>query len=146
MLLSSLRSLKGEYIGRLVDQEAGHNPNATEYRLWIDSQTEEEILKGLKNIKPLSEYDSLSDSSYARAEEDYLVGINFSRALSIKYGQMLNAANGTYAKGKMKPIAVGRVMSCVLGMIVDRERQIRSTDIIPFYKLSAQPQGNDLIL
>ena len=113
---------EGEYIQRLVRQLAGHNPNAQEFRVWIDSQTKEEILNGIKNAKPLSAYDSLSDSAYARAIEDYGIGINFSRALSIKYSDMVSNAAGT----KRTPIAVGRVMSCVLGMVVRREREIRN--------------------
>lgn len=125
---------EGEYIQRLVRQMAGHNPNAKEYRVWIDSQTKEEILNGIRNAHELSYYDSLSDSAYARAKEDYLVGINFSRALSIKYGNKINEASGST---KYKAIAVGRVMTCVLGMIVERERQIRNAEIIPFYGISA---------
>lgn len=125
---------EGEYIQRLVRQEAGHNKNASEFRVWIDSQTKEEIINGIKNAKPLSAYDNLSDAGYARAIEDYLVGINFSRALSIKYSGLLsNAVND----GKYHAIAVGRVMSCVLGMIVERERLIRNTTVIPFYGISA---------
>ncbi len=128
---------EGEYIQRLIFQEAGCNPNAAMYRVWIDSQTKEEILNGIKNAKPLSDYDRLAASAYARAKEDYLVGMNFSRGLSVKYGTLLNNANGTNEKGKYKPVAVGRVMSCVLGMIVERERQIRNATIIPFYKLQS---------
>ena len=124
---------EGEYIQRLVRQMAGHNKDAEEYRVWIDSQTKEEILNGIKNAKPLSAYDDLSDSAYARAIEDYLVGINFSRALSLKYAQILSNAAG----GKYRPIQVGRVMSCVLGMVVERERLIRSTQVIPFYSIKA---------
>lgn len=130
---------EGEYIQRLVRQVAGHNPNAKEYRVWIDSQTKEEILNGIRNAHELSYYDSLSDSAYARAKEDYLVGINFTRALSIKYGNKINEASGSE---KHKAIAVGRVMTCVLGMIVERERQIRNAEIIPFYGISASlPDG-----
>lgn len=125
---------EGEYIQRLVREKAGHNPSAQEFRVWIDSQTEEEIKKGIREAKPLSAYDSLSDSGYARAIEDYLVGMNFSRALSIKYGRLVNAAINA---GKYRPVAVGRVMSCVLGMIVQREREIRSADIFPFYGIKA---------
>ncbi len=125
---------EGEYIQRLVRQLAGHNPNAEEYRVWIDSQTKEEILKGIRTAHELSYYDSLSDSAYARAIEDWLVGMNFSRALSIKYARMISAAAGLQ---KAEPIRVGRVMSCVLGMIVERERLIRTTDTIPFYGIKA---------
>lgn len=124
---------EGEYIQRLVREKAGHNVNAVEKRLWIDSQTREEILNGLKNAKPLSFYDSLSDSAYARAIEDYLVGMNFSRELSLKYARLISNAAGE----KYVPIAVGRVMSCVLGMIVGREREIRSAKVFPFYGLKA---------
>ena len=124
---------EGEYIQRLVRQEAGHNPNAKEYRVWIDSQTEEEIKNGIKNAHELAYYDSLSDSAYARAIEDYLVGINFSRTLSIKYSNMITSAIGA----DHKPIAVGRVMSCVLGMVVRREREIRDFTIIPFFGIKA---------
>ncbi len=136
---------EGEYIARLVRAYGGHNEAAKEYRVWIDSQTKEEILRGIRDAKPLSHYDNLCDSGYARAIEDYLVGINFSRGLSILYGSMLNNANGTNVKGKYKPIAVGRVMSCVLGMIVERERQIRNATIVPFYKLTAD-LGHDVTL
>lgn len=120
---------EGEYIQRLVRQMAGHNASAKEFRVWIDSQTKEEILNGIKNAHELAYYDKLSDSAYARAIEDYLVGIDFSRVLSIKYANMISNAAG----GKYMPIAVGRVMSCVLGMIVERERLIRSTAVIPYY-------------
>lgn len=125
---------EGEYIQRLVRQVAGHNPSAEEYRVWIDSQTRDEILKGIRTAHELSYYDALSDSAYARAIEDYLVGINFSRALSLKYGNLMARA----VDNKYRAIAVGRVMSCVLGMIVARERQIRSTSIIPFYGIKAK--------
>ena len=128
---------EGEYIQRLAMQESGWNKSADLRRVWIDSQTKEEILRGIKEAKPMSDYDDLSDSAYARAKEDWLVGMNFSRGLSIMYGRMLNNANGTTGKGQYKPIAVGRVMSCVLGMIVERERQIRNTEIVPFYKINA---------
>ena len=124
---------EGEYIQRLVRAMAGHNQNAAEYRVWIDSQTREEILNGIQNAHELSYYDSLNDSAYARAIEDYLIGINFSRALSLKYGNLLAKATGK----DHAVIAVGRVMSCVLGMIVERERQIRSTVVVPFYGIKA---------
>jgi DNA topoisomerase-3 len=125
---------EGEYIQRLVRQLGGHNESAEEFRVWIDSQTREEILNGIKNAKHLSEYDNLSDSGYARAIEDYLVGLNFSRGLSIKYGRIVSNAIGD---GKYHAIAVGRVMSCVLGMVVERERLIRNTAIIPFWGIQA---------
>lgn len=124
---------EGEYIARLVRQMAGHNPKAEEKRVWIDSQTDAEILRGIKTAKPLSEYDNLSDSAYARAIEDYLVGINFSRAYSLKYSNLLSNAIGQ----KHVAIAVGRVMTCVLGMIVSRERAIRDTVTFPFYGIKA---------
>ena len=124
---------EGEYIQRLIRETAGHNPNAREYRVWIDSQTKEEILNGISNAKELSYYDSLSKSAFARAKEDYLVGMNFTRALSNKYANLLNQAAGR----KNGAIAVGRVMSCVLGMIVERERLIRSSKVIPFYYIES---------
>lgn len=125
---------EGEYIQRLVRQEAGYNKSAKEYRVWIDSQTEEEILRGIKEAKELAFYDNLSDSAYARAIEDYEIGINFSRILSIKYANLLCNCAGI----DNKPIAVGRVMSCVLGMIVNRERIVRNAKEIPYYGI----QGN----
>ena len=113
---------EGEYIQRLVFMMASPNPNAKMKRVWIDSQTEEEILRGIKEAKDLSEYDSLSDSAYLRAKEDYLIGINFSRLLSIIYGKNLaKKINEDKAS-----ISVGRVMTCVLGMVVNREREIRN--------------------
>lgn len=129
---------EGEYIQRLVRQMAGHNSAAKEFRVWIDSQTREEILNGIKNAHELAYYDKLSDSAYARAIEDYLVGIDFSRALSIKYANLVSNAAGI----KYMPIAVGRVMSCVLGMIVERERQIRSTKVIPYYGIRLNLSAN----
>lgn len=130
---------EGEYIQRLVRQKAGRNKNAIEKRIWIDSQTEEEIKRGVREAKALSEYDAMADSGYARAIEDYLVGMNFSRALSIKYGSGFNNLAKT---SKYTPISVGRVMSCVLGMIVDRERDIRNAVEIPFYGVSATTDNN----
>ncbi len=121
---------EGEYIYRLVAQAAGVK-GKTEKRVWIDSQTEEEILRGIKEAKDLSEYNNLSDSAYLRAKEDYLMGINFSRLLTLKYGQSVN----NYLKGgKWKSINVGRVMTCVLGMICQREREIRDFVKTPFYR------------
>lgn len=123
---------EGEYIQRLVRQMAGHNPNAEEYRVWIDSQTKDEILNGIRNAKPLSAYDSLSDSAYARAIEDYGIGINFSRALTLKYARNVSNTAGA----KWTPIAVGRVMSCVLGMVVRREREIRNNVKTVYYTVT----------
>lgn len=123
---------EGEYIYRLVRQEAKVS-GKKEKRVWIDSQTEEEIHKGIKNAKDLSEYDSLSDAAYCRAKEDYLMGINFSRVLTLKYGNQMAA----FLNRKYVVIAVGRVMTCVLGMVVKREREIRSFVKTPFFKVSA---------
>lgn len=125
---------EGEYIQRLVYEMAGHNANAEMKRVWIDSQTDEAIRNGIRDAKDASYYDSLSDSAYMRAIEDYSIGINFSRLLSCKYGK---AFNKKIKSTKYKPISVGRVMTCVLGMIVDRERQIRNFKATPFYGLEA---------
>lgn len=122
---------EGEYIQRLVFMMAKPNPKAKMKRVWIDSQTEEEILRGIKEAKDLSEYDSLSDSAYLRAKEDYLIGINFSRLLSIIFGRKL-AQNINEEKAS---ISVGRVMTCVLGMIVEREREIRNFVKTKYYKI-----------
>lgn len=123
---------EGEYIYRLVDQMA--NVGAKEKRrVWIDSQTEEEILRGIREARPLSEYDNLANSAYLRAKEDYLMGINFSRLLTLKYGQSLS----NYLKTKYTVISVGRVMTCVLGMVVRRERDIRAFVKTPFYRVMA---------
>ena len=122
---------EGEYIQRLVFMMAKPNPNAKMKRVWIDSQTEEEILRGIKEAKDLSEYDSLSDSAYLRAKEDYLIGINFSRLLSIIYGRNL----ASKINEDKASISVGRVMTCVLGMIVSREREIRGFVKTPYYKI-----------
>ncbi len=121
---------EGEYIYRLVEQMAGVKDKIRK-RVWIDSQTEEEILRGIREAKDLSEYDNLSNAAYLRAKEDYLMGINFSRALTLKYG---NAVKG-YLKRDRAVISVGRVMTCVLGMIVNREREIRSFVKTPFYRV-----------
>ena len=122
---------EGEYIQRLVFMMAKPNPKAKMKRVWIDSQTEEEILRGIREAKPLTEYDSLSDSAYLRAKEDYLIGINFSRLLSIIYGRKLaKSINEDKAS-----ISVGRVMTCVLGMIVSREREIRNFVKTKYYKI-----------
>lgn len=122
---------EGEYIQRLVFMMAKPNPNAKMKRVWIDSQTEEEILRGIKEAKDLSEYDSLSDSAYLRAKEDYLIGINFSRLLSIIYGRRV----AKKINEEKVSISVGRVMTCVLGMVVQREREIRNFVKTPYYKI-----------
>ncbi len=122
---------EGEYIQRLVFMMAKPNPNAKIKRVWIDSQTEEEILRGIKEAKDSSEYNSLSDSAYLRAKEDYLIGINFSRLLSIIYGR--NIAKKINEDRAW--VSVGRVMTCVLGMVVMREREIRNFVKTPFYKI-----------
>ena len=121
---------EGEYIYRLVRQMAGVT-GKTEKRVWIDSQTEEEILKGIKTAKDISEYNNLSDAAYLRAKEDYLMGINFSRVLTLKYGRNISS----YLKTDKTVISVGRVMPCVLGMIVRREREIRACVKMPFYRV-----------
>ena len=121
---------EGEYIFRLVEQQIGiKKPNRR--RVWIDSQTEEEIKRGIEEAKDLAEYDSLSDSAYLRAKEDYLIGINFSRLLSIIYGRRVAK---DLQEDKIS-ISVGRVMTCVLGMIVSREREIRNFVKVPYYKI-----------
>lgn len=122
---------EGEYIQRLVFMMANPNPNAKMKRVWIDSQTEDEILRGIKEAKDLSEYDSLSDSAYLRAKEDYLIGINFSRLLSIIYGRRL----AKEINEERASISIGRVMTCVLGMVVEREREIRNFVKTKYYKL-----------
>lgn len=129
---------EGEYIYRLVRQEAGVK-DKKEKRVWIDSQTEEEILKGIHTAKDLSEYDNLSDAAYLRAKEDYLMGINFSRVLTLKYGR--NISN--YLHVDRTVISVGRVMTCVLGMVVRREREIRSFVKTPFYRVLGQASVED---
>ena len=121
---------EGEYIYRLVAQMAGVK-DKQQKRVWIDSQTEEEILRGIKEAKDESEYDHLSDAAYLRAKEDYLMGINFSRALTLKYGNSI----ANYFGERYAVISVGRVMTCVLGMIVRREREIRAFVETPFYRV-----------
>lgn len=121
---------EGEYIYRLVEQQAGVQ-NKTRKRVWIDSQTEEEILRGIREAKDLSAYDALADAAYLRAKEDYLMGINFSRALTLKYSQTIK----NYLKTDRAVVSVGRVMTCVLGMVVNREREIRSFVKTPFYRV-----------
>ena len=122
---------EGEYIQRLVYMMAKPNPKAQIKRVWIDSQTEEEILRGIKEAKDMSEYNSLSDSAYLRAKEDYLIGINFSRLLSIIYGRKLAQS----IQEEKASISVGRVMTCVLGMVVSREREIRNFVKTKYYKI-----------
>lgn len=123
---------EGEYIYRLVEQMAGVK-DKKRLRVWIDSQTEDEIKKGIKTAKDLKDYDNLSASAYLRAKEDYLMGINFSRLLTLKYGN----AVAFYLKKNRAVISVGRVMTCVLGMIVRREREIRAFVKTPFYRVLA---------
>ena len=130
---------EGEYIYRLVDKMAGVSPDKEKRRVWIDSQTEEEILRGIREAKELSSYDDLSASAYLRAQEDYLMGINFSRVLTLKYSQTVK----NYLKADKCVIAVGRVMTCVLGMIVKREREIREFVPTPFYRVVAAMDGFD---
>ena len=121
---------EGEYIYRLVEQEA-HVKGKNRRRVWIDSQTEEEILRGIREAKDLSEYDNLSASAYLRAKEDYLMGINFSRLLTLKYGNSIS----NYLNTKYAVVSVGRVMTCVLGMVVRKEREIRDFVETPFYRV-----------
>ena len=125
---------EGEYIYRLVDEMAQVGESKEKLRVWIDSQTEEEILRGIQDAKPLSEYDNLASAAYLRAKEDYLMGINFSRALTLKYG---NAIMDFLNNGKWSAVSVGRVMTCVLGMVVRREREIRDFVETPFYRVIA---------
>lgn len=121
---------EGEYIYRLVEQEA-HVEGKKRRRVWIDSQTEEEILRGIREAKDLSEYDNLGASAYLRAKEDYLMGINFSRLLTLKYGNSIS----NFLQTKYSVVSVGRVMTCVLGMVVRREREIRDFVKTPFYRV-----------
>jgi len=122
---------EGEYIQRLVKQEAGCNPTAVWKRVWIDSQTEDEIRRGIREAKDMSEYDNLSDAAYLRAKEDYLMGINFSRVLTLKYSYPVKNFLGL----DKCVISVGRVMTCVQGMVVKREREIRDFVKTPFFKI-----------
>jgi DNA topoisomerase-3 len=124
---------EGEYIYRLVEQMADVHGKKRK-RVWIDSQTEEEILRGIREAKDLEEYNNLSDSAYLRAKEDYLMGINFSRLLTLKYGNTV----ASYLNEKYTVISVGRVMTCVLGMVVRREREIRNFVKTPFYRVLNQ--------
>ena len=121
---------EGEYIYRLVAQMAGVK-GKVQKRVWIDSQTEEEILRGIREAKDISEYDNLAASAYLRTKEDYLMGINFSRVLTLRYGSSVT----NYLHSKYQAIAVGRVMTCVLGMVVRREREIRVFVKTPFYRV-----------
>lgn len=121
---------EGEYIYRLVERQAGVT-GKDRRRVWIDSQTEEEILRGIREAKDLSEYDNLCESAYLRAKEDYLMGINFSRLLSLKYGNVIS----NFLNTKYTVVSVGRVMTCVLGMVVRREREIRDFVKTPFYRV-----------
>lgn len=132
---------EGQYIENLIRDQAGVNPNAIEKRVWIDSTTEEEIKRGIRDAKPMAAYDNLAASGYMRAIEDYSMGINFSRVLSVQYGKDLNDAAGTKS---WKPVAVGRVMTCVLGMIVKREREIREFIETPFFKVLAGLRQDDI--
>ncbi len=124
---------EGEYIYRLVEQQANVHGKERK-RVWIDSQTEEEILRGIREAKDLSAYDNLSSAAYLRAKEDYLMGINFSRVLTLKYGNPIRS----YLKADRAVVSVGRVMTCVLGMVVNREREIREFVKIPFYRILMQ--------
>lgn len=128
---------EGEYIYRLVEQQANVK-GKNRRRVWIDSQTEEEILRGIREAKDLSEYDNLSSAAYLRAKEDYLMGINFSRLLSLKYGNSI----ANYLNQKYVVVSVGRVMTCVLGMVVRREREIREFVKTPFYRVLATADLN----
>ncbi len=129
---------EGEYIYRLVRQEAGV-AGKEERRVWIDSQTDEEIRRGIREAKPISEYDRLSDAAYLRAKEDYLMGINFSRALTLRYGNSM----ASFLKERYCVVSVGRVMTCVLGMIVSREREIRQFKETAFYRVVAVTSPQD---
>ncbi len=124
---------EGEYIYRLVEQMAEVKGKKRK-RVWIDSQTEEEILRGIREAKDLEEYDNLSASAYLRAKEDYLMGINFSRLLTLKYGNSIS----NYLGHKYTVLSVGRVMTCVLGMVVRREREIREFVKTPFYRVLSE--------
>lgn len=124
---------EGEYIYRLVEQQA-HVTGKKRRRVWIDSQTEEEIKRGIREAKDLSEYDNLGAAAYLRAKEDYLMGINFTRVLTLKYGNAVK----NYLKADHVVISVGRVMTCVLGMVVNREREIREFVKTPFYRVLAE--------
>ncbi|WP_075719950.1 DNA topoisomerase [Roseburia sp. 499] len=132
---------EGEYIYRLVERQAKVEGKERR-RVWIDSQTEEEILRGIREAKDLSEYDNLCESAYLRAKEDYLMGINFSRLLTLKYGNTIS----NFLNTKYTVVSVGRVMTCVLGMVVRREREIRDFVKTPFYRVlsTLDIQGNQV--
>ncbi|MCR5684565.1 MAG: type IA DNA topoisomerase [Lachnospiraceae bacterium] len=134
---------EGEYIYRLVDRMAKVPDTKDKRRVWIDSQTEEEVLRGIREAKPLSEYDHLSDAAYLRAKEDYLMGINFSRILTLKFGDEVRNFLG---HEKRAAISVGRVMTCVLGMVVRRERDIRTFVKTPFYRVIAGFETDGVVL
>ena len=123
---------EGQTIEENIRNYGGVREGMEELRVWIDSQTEEEILRGIREAKPMSEYANLGKSGIMRTIEDYAMGINFSRVMSVKYGNLLNNAAGTQS---YTPIAVGRVMTCVLGMVVIREREIRNFKETPFYRI-----------
>ena len=123
---------EGQTIEENIRRFGGVRPGMKELRVWIDSQTEEEILRGIREAKPMAEYDNLAKSGIMRTIEDYAKGINFSRAMSVKYGKLLNDAAATKS---YTAIAVGRVMTCVLGMVVIREREIRNFAETPFYRV-----------
>ena len=129
---------EGEYIYRLVEQMCGETVKEKErLRVWIDSFTDEEIMRGIREAKPLSDYDHLSDAAYLRAKEDYLMGINFSRVLTLKYGDGI----ASFLKEKRGAISVGRVMTCVLGMVVRREREIRAFQKTAFFRVLGDFDG-----
>uniref|UniRef100_UPI0040579AEA DNA topoisomerase n=1 Tax=Agathobacter sp. TaxID=2021311 RepID=UPI0040579AEA len=135
---------EGEYIYRLVEQEANVKGKVRR-RVWIDSQTEDEIIRGVREAKDLSEYDNLAASAYLRAKEDYLMGINFSRVLTLKYGPTV----ASYLNEKRAVLSVGRVMTCVLGMVVRREREIRNFVKTPFYRVLGTfevPEAEDMTI
>lgn len=131
---------EGEYIYRLVENQAGVTGKQRK-RVWIDSQTEEEILRGIREAKDLSDYDNLCSSAYLRAKEDYLMGINFSRVLTLKYGSSIKS----YLKLDRAVVSVGRVMTCVLGMVVNREREVRKFVKTPFYRVIAGVESEEKI-
>ena len=132
LIIATDAGREGEYIYRLVEQMA-HIGGKERRRVWIDSQTEDEILRGIHEAKDLSAYDSLSDSAYLRAKEDYLMGINFSRALTLKFQNPIK----DFLRTDKATVSVGRVMTCVLGIVVDREREIRDFVKTPFYRILA---------
>ena len=130
---------EGEYIQRLVYQAAGIQGKKKILRVWISSQTDAALINGIKDAKPASNYDGLATAAYERAIADFAVGINLSRALSCKFGRAFNATAGTT---KYIPMAVGRVMTCVLGMIVDREREIRNFKPVDYYRITTKPASS----